>query len=337
MNTLMIYGATGYTGRMTTEHAVAAGIPVILGGRDGAGLSSLATELDVEYRIFGLDDAAALDDAVAKVSVLLNCAGPFSKTAEPLMTAAIRSGVHYLDIAAELDSYLLAEALDEEAQAAGVMLLPGSGGSVAMLGCLAGHATRRVPSLRRISIALHVAGSMSRGSAISAAENMTAACLHRIDGRLTSRSPQDIGTFDFGAGPVKCQATTLPDLVTIWKDTGVPDIETFVHVSGDAFPQGDLAALPDGPTTEQRDADRYHAAVEVTGADGVIVHSVLDTVNGYTFTPLAAAEAARRVLTGEHQPGFRTPAALFGNGFAETIADTRISDSHTRVGSTHDV
>ena len=33
----------------------------------------------------------------------------------------------------------------------------------------------------------------------------------------------------------------------------------------------------------------------------------------------------RRVLAGEVRPGFQTPAGLFGNGFAETIADTTIT------------
>jgi short subunit dehydrogenase-like uncharacterized protein len=41
---------------------------------------------------------------------------------------------------------------------------------------------------------------------------------------------------------------------------------------------------------------------------------------------MAAAEAAQRVLAGEFRPGFQTPAGLFGNDFAETIADTRIID-----------
>jgi len=66
--------------------------------------------------------------------------------------------------------------------------------------------------------------------------------------------------------------------------------------------------------------------VEVTGADGNVVRSVLDTVNGYTFTTIAAAEAAQRVLSGEARPGFQTPAGVFGAGFAETIASTRIAD-----------
>ncbi|WP_281033811.1 hypothetical protein [Rhizobium leguminosarum] len=41
---------------------------------------------------------------------------------------------------------------------------------------------------------------------------------------------------------------------------------------------------------------------------------------------MAKAEAGRRVLAGDVRPGFQTPAGLFGNGFAETIADTRITD-----------
>lgn len=322
----MIYGATGYTGRMAAQHAATAGLKPILAGRDAHRLSRLADELGVEHRGFGLDDPASVNAAISDVAVLVNCAGPYLRTAAPLMTAAIRTGAHYLDIAAELDSYRLAEALDGRAQAAGVMLLPGSGGSVAMLGCLAGHACERVPNPRRIRIALHVSGSMSRGSAVSATENLTTECLMRADGRLTPRSPDDVMDFDFGAGPVPCAPATLPDLVTIWRATDVANIETYVHISGDAFPQGDLSALPDGPTEEQRRRDRYQAAVTVEDEGGAVVHSVLDTVNGYTFTPLAAAQAARRVLSGEHKAGFQTPATLFGNGFAETIADTTIRD-----------
>ena len=326
MPTLMIYGATGYTGRLTAEHAAAAGLDLVLGGRDDKRLAALAHELGADHRAFGLDDDAAIDAALSNIAVVLNCAGPFMRTAKPLMQAAIRSQTHYLDVAAELDSYYLAEALDSTARAAGVMLLPGSGGSVAMLGCLAGHAAQRVTEPESVRIALHVAGSMSRGSAISASQNLTADCLERRDGQLVNRSPDDRRDFDFGSGPRSCSAATLPDLVTIWRATGIRHIETFVHVSGDAFPEGDLATLPDGPTAQQRRANRYHAAVEVTGGNGAVARSVLDTVNGYTFTPLAAAEAARRVLSGEHRSGFDTPAALFGTSFAESIADTRITD-----------
>jgi short subunit dehydrogenase-like uncharacterized protein len=324
MSRLMIYGATGYTGRMAAEHAVASGLAPILAGRDEAKLAGLGQRLGAEYRAFGLNDGGIIDLALSDVAVLLNCAGPFSRTAEVLMWAAIRSHVHYLDVAAELDSYRLAETCDAEARDTGVMLLPGSGGSVAMLGSLAARAAERVAQPRSISIALHVAGSMSRGSAISASEGLTNQCLARVDGVVTEADPTGLRDFDFGRGPVSCFPVTLPDLVTIWRTQRVPDIATFVHVSGNAFPDGAIDEQPVGPSAEERDANRYQAALEVTGADGRVVRATLDTVNGYSFTPLAAVEACRRVLGGEVQPGFQTPAGLFGSGFAETIADTTI-------------
>jgi short subunit dehydrogenase-like uncharacterized protein len=325
MKKMMIYGATGYTGRMVAEHAKSAGTQVVLAGRSEGALAKLAAEHGVEYRVFALDDADAIDQNLLDMSVLLNCAGPFMRTAKPLMEASIRNGMHYLDTAAELNSYRLAELLDGDARAAGVMLMPGGGGSVAMLGSLAGHAVARVQNPRKLRIAMHVSGGMSRGSAISATENMTTETLARVDGELVTVS-NNVRKFDFGQGAVDSFQVTLPDLITIWRATGAPDIETFVHVTGNGFPTGDLSLLPDGPTEDERLANRYQAIVEVTDAQGKVFRSLLDTVNGYSFTAIAVSEAGRRVLAGEVRGGFQTPAGLFGNGFAETIADTTIID-----------
>jgi short subunit dehydrogenase-like uncharacterized protein len=322
MTRLMIYVATGYTGRMAAAHARAAGLDLILAGRDQARLAELGRVLGAGHRAVGLDDDAAVDLALHDVAVLLNCAGPFLRTADPLMRGAIRAGAHYLDIAAELDSYRLAEAYD--ARAAGIMLLPGSGGSVAMLGSLAGRAAERVGRPHTILVALHVAGAMSRGSAISAADNLTPECLERVDGALRTRESNTTRNFDFGSGSVLYLPVTLPDVMTLWWALQAPNIGTFVRVSGSAVPTGDLDTLPDGPSAKERDANRYQASVEVTGAGGETVRAILDTVNGYSFSPIAAAEAARRVLAGEARPGLQTPAGLFGNGFAESIADTTI-------------
>ena len=327
MKKLMIYGATGYTGRMAAQYAVAAETPLILAGRNEATLVSMSAMLGLEYRVFALEDTAVVESSIGDVGVLLNCAGPFARTANVLMHACIRQGVHYLDVAAELDSYRLAEVLDGEAKAAGVMLLPGSGGSVAMLGCLAGHTVAKANNPSSIQVAMHVSGGLSRGSAVSAMGSVTAETLARHGGGLVARPRGAVRKLDFGKGAVDCFQVTLPDLITIWKSTGIPDIETFVHVTGDGFPQGDLSALPDGPSEQERLAHRYQAVAEVTSSDGSVVRSVLDTVNGYTFTATAAAEAGRRVLGGEYRSGFQTPAILFGNGFAETIADTTIVDA----------
>ncbi|MBI6797580.1 saccharopine dehydrogenase family protein [Pseudomonas syringae] len=323
MSTLLIYGATGYTGRMAAERARALGLNVEIAGRNQQRLASLAAQLDVNYRVFDADQAEGF---LSGISVLLNFAGPFVQTAEPLMRACIKAGVDYLDITAEINVYRLAERLGAEAAANQVMLLPGVGWDVVPTDSLAVQVAGRVQGPTALNIALQVPGSMSRGSAMSVSEIIGAGVLARIDGELVATPDAEPRHFDFGQGPVLCVPLSFGDLVTAWHSTGIPNIAMFVHIAGDAFPQGDLSQLPDGPTPEQREAHRARAVVEVSDATGAIARSIIETVNGYTYTPLAAVEAARRVLDGERQPGFATPAMVFGGGFAESIAGTLVTD-----------
>ncbi|KAK8074474.1 hypothetical protein PG997_009137 [Apiospora hydei] len=347
MPRLMIYGATGYTARLATDHAQAHALPLILAGRTRATISHLSVSLEIPYRVFDLADHRTVVSALkeAETKVLLNCAGPFASTAPPLIAACIDAGgVHYLDISAELGTYQVAADRSDDAKAAGVMLLPGCGGSVAMLGCLAGHALRRIENPTQIDIALRIAGPMSRGSIVSAAQGSMAgaAALQRRGGELvpwrsmeTAEEEASSGLFDFddGEGVVSCFPVTLPDLFTIWKSTGVASIRTYacIAASGNVgFPEenNNNHMLPDGPSAEERKANPYHAAVVATGPDGSVGRAVLHTVNGYTFTAMASVEAARRVLEGEVIAGLQTPAILFGNGFVETIAGSRLVDLH---------
>lgn len=318
MKTLMIYGATGYTGRMAAEHAKKLGLNLVLAGRNTERLASLAAELNAPYRVFS-PQASQLEG----IDVVLNFAGPFVQTAEALMRACIASGTDYLDIAAEINVYRLAEQLGSGVD---VMLLPGVGWDVVPTDCLVRHVASRVQQPLSVTIALQVPGAMSRGSAMSVGEIIGAGVMRRIDGHLVETPDAQPQSLDFGDGPVLCAPLSFGDLVTAWHSSAIPTIAMFVHITGEAFPEGDLALLPDGPTQAQRDGHRARAVAVVTGADGSVARSVIETVNGYSYTPLAAVEAARRVLSGERRAGFETPAKLFGAGFAQTIAGTQITD-----------
>ena len=325
MKTLLIYGATGYTGRMIAKQAKDAGLNFVIAGRNKEKLDELAKTLDVRAHAFALDDAGALPRHLDGITVVLNCAGPFAHTSESLMRACIIQGVHYLDITAEINVYRLAESLHDLASTARVMLLPGVGWDVVPTDCLAVTIAEKVHEPVRLRIALQVSGSMSRGSAFSVGEIISAGLLARVNGELTTKTDAKTDFFDFGEGKVECAPLSFGDLVTAWHSTGIPNIEMYVHVSGDAFPSGDLSRLPDGPSQEERAGNVARAVVEMTGVDGDIHHAVIETVNGYSYTPLAAVEAARRVLSGTSQPGFQTPAKVFGADFALSIQGTRIS------------
>jgi short subunit dehydrogenase-like uncharacterized protein len=328
MAPLIIYGATGYTGRLASEYAKRLDLDFLIAGRTEQKLKDMASQLDIPYSVFDVHQSVLIDSILKDASVLLNCAGPFMQTAQPLMNACIRNKVHYLDISAELESYQQAQGLDEDAKNSSVMLLPGCGGSVAMLGCLAGHVVDQVEDPISIDIALLVAGSMSRGSAISAAENISSKCLGLVNGILVEQDVSETLDFDFddGKGNVSSFPVALPDLLTIQKSTNVFNIRTYVHASADSFPTGDPALLPDGPTAAQRESNPYHAAVTVTSGNGVVHRAFLHTVNGYTFTYMASVQASIRVLAHQAKFGFQTPAEVFGTGFVQTIAGSEIKD-----------
>ncbi|KAJ5087578.1 NAD(P)-binding protein [Penicillium angulare] len=327
MSALLIYGATGYTGRMVSEHAKTIGLDFAIAGRTESKLKDMASRLNVPYYAFDLHGTAILDSNLKDTFAILNCAGPYMQTAKPLMEACIRNGTHYLDISAEVASYQQAQQYDDAAKEGGIMLLPGCGGSVAMLGCLASHVISQVKNPQTIDIALHVAGSMSRGSAISAS-NMKVGCLQLIDGNLVEQDTSTTADFDFddGNGSVASFPVTLPDLLTISKSSNIANVRTFAHVSGTSFPTGEIELLPDGPTAAERDAAPYHAVAVVTSEDGIIRRAALHTLNGYTFTCLASVEAARRVLENETRKGFQTPVMIFGKDFVNAIPMTRIID-----------
>ena len=75
---LLIYGATGHSGRLVARSAMEAGLRPLLAGRDRRGVAALADGMGLGYRVAHLDDPAALDTTLRGVAVVVNTAGPFS-------------------------------------------------------------------------------------------------------------------------------------------------------------------------------------------------------------------------------------------------------------------
>jgi short subunit dehydrogenase-like uncharacterized protein len=113
--TVLLYGATGFSGRLIAAEGRGIGMAngdgtaaprMILAGRDGDALARLAEEYGMEYRVFGLHEARHIARELRDINVVINAAGPFARTALPLLKAAINAGCHYVDINGELDVYM---------------------------------------------------------------------------------------------------------------------------------------------------------------------------------------------------------------------------------------
>jgi short subunit dehydrogenase-like uncharacterized protein len=98
----VLFGATGYSGRLTAEALADAGARPVLAGRDRGRLEALAA------RLGGLPlaeaDTARPDSVRALVGpgdVLVSTVGPFLTHGEPAVRAAVEAGAAYLDSTGE--------------------------------------------------------------------------------------------------------------------------------------------------------------------------------------------------------------------------------------------
>ena len=98
----MIYGAYGYTGELVVQEAIAQQRQTVLAGRNDSKTKAVAEKYNLSYKAFGVDDAG---DFLQDIDIMINCAGPFDQTAEPLMDACIKHSVHYFDISGEIPIY----------------------------------------------------------------------------------------------------------------------------------------------------------------------------------------------------------------------------------------
>ncbi len=335
MNRLLIYGANGYTGALAAREALRRGQRPILAGRNAGAVAALARELNLEHRIFPLDNPTAVREGLQGASVVLHCAGPFIHTAQPMADACLDCKAHYLDITGEVPVFESLAAKDNLARAAGVMLMPGAGFDVVPTDCLAAHLKRRLPSATRLALGIQTLSRISRGTATTIVEHAgQGAGLVRRGGVLTAvPTAWKTRVIDLGTGPVK--AITIPwgDVCTAYHSTRIPNIEVYMaaplgmrlatrasrylgwalrSAPVQQFLKWRIRSGPPGPTDEERTHGESWVWGEVEDDAGQRVVSRLRGPEPYTLTVLAALAIVERSQRGEAPAGFQTPATAYG-------------------------
>ncbi|HEX2075323.1 MAG TPA: NAD(P)H-binding protein [Geodermatophilus sp.] len=99
---IVLFGATGYTGRRTAEALVNRGARPVLAGRDPARLGELAERLGgLETARGDVTDPASVRALLTGGDVLVTTVGPFLRLGEPAVRAAVDAGTVYLDSTGE--------------------------------------------------------------------------------------------------------------------------------------------------------------------------------------------------------------------------------------------
>ncbi len=83
----------------------------------------------VELKRLDVNDPQGMVEAIQGVDVVINCAGPFYKTAVAVARAAVEARVNYIDICDDYEAteILFSSEIDQAARAAGITVLTGMG------------------------------------------------------------------------------------------------------------------------------------------------------------------------------------------------------------------
>lgn len=220
--TVMVYGVTGYTGELVVKKLISceqgrallsSGV-FVLAGRSAEKVNNVVrsvgwspvvygktqpTEKCATVTSFTLDnDTSAIEQQLRdhRVSVLLNCAGPFAHTARPFIQACIAAGASYLDITGEYDIFEYVhdgKSLDSDAIAKkDLVIMPGVGYDVVptdcMISLLAQEFRKRYPNEEphEIKVAMAMLGKSgaSHGTMKTVVAGMGQGIMSRVDGRL---------------------------------------------------------------------------------------------------------------------------------------------------------
>lgn len=289
----VIYGATGFTGRLIARALSRHGIAFAIAGRDPARLQAMQEELGGEHEIrpASVHDAAALAEALSGARVVINCAGPFSRLGEPVVKAAIEAGAHYIDTTGE-QAFMreIFERYESAARRAGVCVLNSFAFEIALGDWAAELAAQALPGppLDELSVCYAVEDfKTTTGTRLSIVASLESpACIWKHDRWVEVPAFSSTRPVTFPAPFGLREALSFPsgEVITVPRHVEVETVQTFVSFAGDsplsravnrgaalvgpllgalmqsplgALARAKLGDLSQTPSSEQRRASRF--------------------------------------------------------------------------------
>jgi short subunit dehydrogenase-like uncharacterized protein len=360
---IILFGATGYTGRLTAEASVARGDRPVLAARTKEKVEALAAELGgLETAVADVTDPASVRALLEPGDVIVATVGPFVRWGDVAAEAAVAAGARYLDSTGE-PAFIrrVFERFGPEAERSGAALLTAFGYDW-VPGNLAGALALREAgdAATRVDVGYFTTGGlggMSGGTRASAAGAMLEPSFVWRDGIRTERAGARAREFTV-AGRTKAAISvgasehfTLPRL-----HPGLREVNAYLGWFAHVRPMQAVSALnagiaripgvkagmnklverfvstsTGGPDAEARAATGSQIVAIAYGPGGEELSAVeVGGVNGYTFTGAALAWGAGTAAAGGiEKAGALGPAEAFGLDVLEAgCAEAGI----TRVG-----
>lgn len=332
--TIVVLGATGYTGRLIAESLARTGHPFLLAARNGDRLAALAAELDgPPTRVVDVQDPAALRELLRPGDAVINTVGPFTELGEPVVSACIDAGTHYLDTTGEQPwMHAIFQRHHDAARSAGVSIVNAMAFEYALGDCALALAADEADGSVRIADVIYAWGgaASSRGTRRTVVRMLGRRGFVLRDGELQRQVPgarhrtvelesgDRLHAVSFQSGEIVTAPRHLSvDTVRGWLVLGartarlvpwfaaalpvvVPALRPLLEV---------LATRGSDPTVAQREASRFTIRVELATATG---HTALEVhgTDPYGITAALAIRGARRALQPDAPRGVVAPARI---------------------------
>ncbi|MBT2455508.1 trans-acting enoyl reductase family protein [Streptomyces sp. ISL-86] len=329
--TVAVFGAYGHTARFVVAELLERGFTPILSGRDTDKLRALGESFPgLEVRPASVDDAASLDRALSGAAALINCAGPFAATTAPVIEAALRARIPYVDIAAEVEAVADTFAhFDERARDAGIVVVPamafyGGLGDLLATAAMGAWAQADEVSLAFALSSWHPTAGTRKATQVSRRRRDNQRLVF-TDGRLELRTDQaPTGRWSFPA-PVGEQAVleefTTADSVTIPRHLKTSTLHTRMTVEAIKDVLAPDAAPPVAVDERGRSDQTFLVDVVVRSGD-THRRAVARGRDIYAISAPLAVEAVSRVLAGQvKRVGAATAGEIFdAPGFLDSLS-----------------
>jgi hypothetical protein len=296
-----VFGAYGHTGRFVVSELRRRGLLPILAGRDAAKLQAVGDSYPgSEMRVATVGDPVSLDRALSGGAAVINCAGPFVDTAAPLVEAALRAGIPYLDVAAEQTSVLAVfERFSDTARDAAVVIAPAMAFYGGLGDLLATAAMGDWISADEVSVAVALdSWQPTRGTRLTGERNHGPRFIFS-NHRLEKADPPPARMWNFPApfGSQEVVGLQLAETITISRHIKAPEVRAYINLA----PLTDLRN-PDTPGPVAADESRRSSQIFLMDA---IVRRGNEqrrvTARGrdiYAITAPIVVEATERIING---------------------------------------
>ncbi|GAA1593087.1 saccharopine dehydrogenase NADP-binding domain-containing protein [Kribbella sancticallisti] len=311
---MVVYGATGHTGRFVVAELLERGFTTVVSGRDAAQLEILAKEWGVEARPATVDDPSALDRALEGVAAVINAAGPFAVTAGPVVEAAVRAGIPYVDVAAEIEANVAMFGREAATPVVPAMAFYGGLGDLLVTAAM-GELTA--------ADEVHVAYGLSSwhptpGTRVAGEVSHERRAGRRVrfrDGALQyhdDKASEEEWDFPEPLGRRAVIAEfTMADVVTVPSHLAVPEVRTYMAVEA-ARDLADEDTPAPAPVDGSGRSDQTFVVDVVVRAGDAERRAIARGQDIYAVTAPLAVEAVQRILTGRTRTtGVASAGAMF--------------------------